>query len=292
MRKNCINIILIFTVALMLSSCQKAAVSGTANQPAVPETASPSSLIEPSPSSEVQPTTEVGKIVSPNNAEREKTFRSFISDNYNKLSEACYGGIAGIGFIDLDMDGGIEMLMFDAGASASMGVQFFDIIDDSVECVSANMKSIGDVFGGDHFTDTYVNANFFEDFRLMQSKKDGEFFFLVSSGNGMEGSVYRELIQFGSSNGSLTLTSLMFKSEEYDPNSGTVLSTECRVNGASSTLDEYTAAYNKIYSEAEDTGLDMKGAFVWENQSFTQDKDGVLAMADTAITRSHDNLPE
>lgn len=292
MRNNCMKIILIFAVVLMLCSCQKAAVSGTTNQPAVPEPDLPSSPVEPSPEPEAQPTAEVGNILSTDNTEREKTFRSFISDNYKELSEACYGGISGIGFIDLDLDGGIEMLMFDAGASASMGVQFFDIIDGNVECVSANMKSIGDAFGGNHFTETYVNANFFEDFRLMRRKTDGEFFFLVNSGNGMEGSMYRELIKFGNSSGALTLTPLIYKSEEFDPANGTVLSTECRVNGASATLSEYTAAYNKIYAEAEDTGLDMKGAFVWENQSFTQDKDGVLAMTDEAITRSRSNKTE
>ena len=39
------------------------------------------------------------------NAGRKELFRAFLSDNYKKLSDAFSGGISGIGFIDLDLDG-------------------------------------------------------------------------------------------------------------------------------------------------------------------------------------------
>lgn len=218
------------------------------------------------------------------NEERAAVFRTFLSERYAELAGALYGGIAGVGFIDLDCDGGMEMLLFDAGASASMGVQIFDIIDGEVECISANIATVGERFGGDHFTETFVNANLFEDFRLMENKQTGESFFLVSSGNGARDSSYTELIRFSADGEVLTLTGVAYRYEEYDEDSGEIKSVSYKVGGREASKEEYMALTGKIYSEAEDTGLEAKGVFAWESDAYTEGLDGLLAMADKALS--------
>ena len=218
------------------------------------------------------------------NDERAAIFRAFLTERYNELTDSLYGGIAGVGFIDLDCDGGMEMLLFDAGASASMGVQFFDIIDGEVECISANIFTVGESFGGDHFTETYVNANLFEDFRLMEDKQTGERFFLVTSGNGAIDFSYTELIKFSADSEVLTLTSITYKHEELDEESGEIKSVNYKVGDKDATEQEYIKVTEKIYLDAEDTGLEAKGVFAWESDSYVEGLEGLLAMEEKALS--------
>lgn len=218
------------------------------------------------------------------NDEREAIFRSFLTERYDELSRVLYGGIAGVGFIDLDCDGGMEMLLFDAGASASMGVQIFDIVDGEVECISANISTVGESFGGDHFTETYVNANLFEDFRLMENPQTGERFFLVTSKNGAVDFNYSEPIKVSADGEILTLASLTYKYEECDEDTGEIKSVKYKVDGIDATEKEYLAATEKIYSGVEDTGLEAKGVFAWENDAYTNGLEGLLAMTDEALS--------
>lgn len=226
---------------------------------------------------------------SEENEQRENFFRSFVDENYDSLSAACFGGIAGLGFIDLDLDGYIEMLLFDAGASASMGVQFFDVFDGKVECVSANMAPMAEAFGGNHFTNIAVNANFFDDFRLMESADKSQRFFQVVSFNGATDFSYYELIRFGSENGMLTLNSLAYIREDYDIDTGEALSAEYKLLGKACTSEEYYAALDLTAKENIDTGLEAKGVFMWDNPSYTADKTGLLAMTDEALKLSKSN---
>lgn len=216
-------------------------------------------------------------------------YRSFLNDNYEGLSEACFGGIAGIGFVDLDNDGSREMVLFDAGASASMGVQFFDIIGGRVQCVSANMQPMGEAFGGDHFTDVYVNANLMEDFRLMEDNATGERFFLVESANGNTEFSYHELIRFGSDSGALTLTALTYKYEEYNDETGETTLARYRVSGGDADEAAYTAATDKLYSDSKDVGLECRGVFMWESPDYTDGFKGFMAMAEKALELGDQN---
>lgn len=216
------------------------------------------------------------------NIARAKIFRTFLSDNYAELSDAFYEGIYGIGFIDLDKDGGIEMLLFDAGASAAMGLQFFDIIDDRVECISANMESVGAAFGGEHKSDVVVNANSFQDFRLMQDKETGELFFLVYSGNGAADFSYSELIRFTNTEGVLALTSLLYLYKEYDLESGSETGKRFKVNGTNASAAEYSSELNKLNSRMSDTGYLAKGVFLSEG-NYGSSLDGLMEMTDKAL---------
>lgn len=218
------------------------------------------------------------------NAARGALFRVFLNDNYQKLSDAFFGGISGVGFIDLDMDGGIEMLIFDAGASAAMGLQFFDIVDGAVECVSANMEAVGTAFGGAHMSSVFVNANHFEDFRLVTDKKTGEKFYIVTSGNGAADFNYSELVRFGSDKGVLTLTSLMYKYTDVDMDTGTVKAESFKLAGKDAAKADYEAAYSDFFSGVEDTGFDAQGVFLWENTQYESGLEGLLTMTDKALT--------
>ncbi len=293
MRKHFSIITIILVSLILLSSCSALPVQpDSQSSPPAGETQSPPVSDTDIDNEESSPPSSPSAGPSADNLAREAIFLDFITDNYEELSNALFGAFSGIGFIDLDMDGGIEMIIFDAGASASMGVQFFDIVEGEVQCVSASMLSVSEAFGGEHTTDLYVNANYFEDFRLMKDRVTGEMFYLVSSGNGAVDFYYRELIRFGSNDGILTLTSLVYKYEDFDEDTGDVTGANYKIGKKPATLAEYTAAYEGIYSAAEDTGLEAKGAFTWDSQSYTQDKDGVVAMAKAAAQLSRANFPE
>ena len=216
------------------------------------------------------------------NKPRFDLYISFLSDSYEELNDAFFGGITGIGFIDLDLDGGVEMLIFDTGASAAMGLQLFDIVDDKVECVSANMEAVGKAFGGDHFSSIIVNANHFYDFRLMEDKATGEKFFIVESGNGAADFSYSELIRFGKDDGVLTLESLMYQRKEYDVDTGVLVSASFKLAGKHAEKDEYDTAYKNFFDSAEELQYKAMGAFLWERESYDNGKDGLLAMAKAA----------
>lgn len=246
-----------------------------------PEPSEPPESETPSPSPEVDDTEAI------------ETFRGFLSENYQALSDACFGGISGIGFIDLDCDGSREMIIFDAGASASMGVQFFDIYNGEVECVSANMQALGDSFGGSHFTKTYVNANFFEDFRLVETVETGERFFLVESSNGSIEFNYRELIRFGRDGDDvLTLTPLFYIQEEYDLETGDTVSAFYRIDNVDASAEDYASANSAFLGSIVDLGLEAQGVFAWTSGDPAQNdgKDGLLAMAEEAIALSENNF--
>jgi len=270
-------LIIALALALLCSCADTGLFSGGSSSPSQAESASPTNItgeaVSPSPSQAPSAVDDEARF---------KLFRSFLSENYQQLSDAFYNGISGVGFIDLDIDGGVEMLVFDAGASAAMGVQFFDIVDGKVECVSANMEDVGKAFGAEHMSKVIVNANYFDDFRLMQDKASGEKFFIVQSGNGAADFSYSELVRFGNDGGVLTLESLMYKYDEYDVDSGVLVSGIRKIAGETAELDEYDAAYSSFFKGAEDLGYAAMGAFLWENSDFDAGLDGLLAMADKA----------
>lgn len=251
---------------------------------------SPSAAAPASPSPDIGAESPTPPL-SDENGEHKKLFLGFIDENYDGLSAACFGGIAGVGFIDLDLDGSVEMLFFDAGASAAMGVQFFDIIGGAVECVSANMQPMADAFGGAHLSDATVSANYFDDFRLMEDKTTGERFFQVVSANGATDFSYRELIRFGSSDEALTLSSVSYIHEDYDIDTEERIGAEFRLREAVCSEEEYLAAQAEMAANSTDTGYEAAGVFLWENSDLYADgKAGLLAMADAALKLSA-NIP-
>ena len=226
---------------------------------------------EPQPGNEPEPA---------ENVDWQGIYTDFLNDNYDKLSQLIFGGIAGVGFADLDLDGVAEMILFDSGASASMGVQFFDVIDGKVQCVSANMEDLGSEFGGDSFTKLFVNANLFEDFRLV--KNGDSAFFTVRSWNGALDFMYEEIITFGQGDETttgavLTLSSAAYRYDEYDVESGDTVTSRFERGGVGITEDEYNTIMASVQSWT-DLDLDVKGAFIWENTDYAAGQTGLMAM--------------
>lgn len=209
-------------------------------------------------------------------------YAAFVEKNYAALSESCYGAVAGVGFLDLDLDGTPELVLFDSGASASMGVQLFDIVDGAVTCVSASSVAVGQLFGGEHLSPLYVDTVYFEDFRLLQAE-DGRRWFQVLSRNGAENFYYNELIRFSSQDGVLTLESVYYKRVVTDPVAGEEVSATYTVGGASADEAAFAQAEKAALAAGEDSGYEAVGAFLWSDKTFGDGYNGLMRMIQAAV---------
>ena len=272
MKKTLALMLLVFSMLLSLCACEEHAVQ-SGETPGVPLSPIPAaSEPEVSPSPETSPSFDEKEI-----------YRSFLSENYEKLSAACFGVISGIGLIDLDMDSKLEMVLFDAGASASMGVQLFDIIDGGVECISSNMVDVAEQYGGEHLSDVQVSANYFEDFRLMRDAETGELFYQIVSFNGAVDFRFYETIRFSSRDGVLTLTPVAYCYEETNIDTDEIVFTEYKLNGSVCTAEEYNTAMEQLALCAEDTGYYAKGLFRWSEPDYNDSFEGFMLMVDAAF---------
>ena len=275
-----------FSLLLLLSACEGVpppVSSITPTAEATPE-ATLMNIPTPEPTAVTTPDSTASPTASPKQPEDWETiFRDFFSENYSKLHETCIAGITGIGFIDLDLDGSPELLIFDAGASASMGVQFFDIIGGAAECVSANIITMGEAFGGDNLSKLSVTANKFSEFRLMQDTDTSNRFFIVDSFNAALDFSYHELIRFGGSDTGLTLESVLYIHEDYNIDTGDVTSARYERNGTEISAESYDTHYNEFFGGISDTGYDAEGIFIWETPSSDGGYDWFMAMVESAI---------
>lgn len=208
-------------------------------------------------------------------------YRSFLENSFDVIAALWPDGISGIGFVDLDLDGTPEMLMFDMGASAAMGVQIFDIANGAVVCVSSVNEAAAAAFGGDYFSPVSVCAQLFEDFRLVN---DGEqTFFTVHSANGTAETFWEESIRFGrDANDVVTLQSLCRCETVNDVENNAVLEENCFVLGQPSSRDEYDTAQQAV-ADAADLGYEAFGTFQWNDMDrYDTSLEGLLVLLDDA----------
>lgn len=301
--KKCLHIFLAACLLLSLAACSQAAPQPDEPAAGVEPSAVPAGIASPAPetpsvtSEPEEPGEEPAEVPDEPEPEPVDTdcfdiYKAFLDENFDRIAELCYGGIAGVGFIDLDIDGTPEMLLFDSGASASMGVQFFDITDGdgTVECVSANMLDLGQEFGGAHYSTVYVNANYFDDFRLMCSDS-GESRFFVESGNGALDFSYSELIEFSGTDGILGLSSVLYRYDDFDIDSGETVSTHCSYLGESISAGDYESRLSGFRNTWQDAGYEAFGVFIWEEKTYSTEYDGFMAMVNAAIN-GYVPLPE
>ena len=137
------------------------------------------------------------------------SYLSFMEGSYDIFSALWPEGISGVGFVDLDLDGTPEMVVFDQGASATLGAQIFDLIDGKVYCVSSTLDSAAGAFGGTHLSTAHVCTSFFESFRL--SRTDSGWCFWVDSSNSTMETAWDEIVRFGNEDGVLTLESVCYR---------------------------------------------------------------------------------
>ncbi len=203
------------------------------------------------------------------------SYISFLDSNYDIFAALWPDGMGGAAFIDLDLDGTPEMVLFDLGASVSMGAHIFDIIDGSVECVSSALDSAQNAFGGSHWSSVGVNAGFFEAFRLCKS--DNGWCFWVDSNNGTMESTWDEIVRFDSVGGVLTPVSVCDRYLEFDMDSGLVVTERYTVAGQSTDNVGYDQA-SLAYQAGPDAGYEAKGVYVWDSGAYTADREGLTAM--------------
>ena len=211
-----------------------------------------------------------------------EAYLAFLDDNYDILAALWPDGMTGVGFIDLDLDGTPELVLFDQGASATLGAQLFDLIDGQVYCVSSVLDSAKGAFDDAYFSPVSVCTSYFEAFRL-SSTEDG-YVFWVSSSNGTMESSWDELVTFACEDGVLVPESVCSGLLEIDPETGVVVTESYAVGGESADAEAYQAAVS-AYTDAADTGYEGKGVFLWNDmQRYDTTYDGFMAMAEDAVS--------
>ena len=269
----------LFITVLMMASgllcacgATAAAPTGPAGSPAAPPTGVPTASPEPTPT----PVPETLTLPQPREDWAER-YMGFLQDNRDIFTALWPEGLSGVGFIDLDLDGTPEMVVFDQGAAAAMGAQIFDMDDAGVWCVSSVSEDAEGAFGGEYFKPVSVCASFFEAFRLSRTEDGWRFW--VNSANGTLETAWNEIVRFDRDGDILVPVSVGAQYLENDPQSGLVLSEEYTVAGEKSDKDGYEAAAN-VYLEGEDVGYEAKGLFLWNDMDgYGTGWDGFLAMA-------------
>ena len=208
-------------------------------------------------------------------------YLAFLDDNYDIMAALWPDGITGVGFIDLDLDGMPEMVLFDQGASATLGAQLFDQVDGQVYCVSSTSESASGAFDDAYFSTMTICTSFFEAFRL--SRTEDGYCFWVSSANGTMETAWDEIVCFGEGGSALTLRSVCSRWLQTDPETGVVVEERYTADGEQADENAYKAAA-AYYLDARDTGYDAKGVFLWNDmQSYDTTYEGLLAMARDAV---------
>ncbi len=209
------------------------------------------------------------------------SYLAFLDDNYDIFADLWPEGMTGVGFVDLDLDGTPEMIVFDQGASATLGAQLFDLVDGQVVCVSSTLDSDSGAFGDEYFSTVSVCTSYFEAFRLSYTTEDG-WCFWVDSANGTLESTWNEIIRFDCENGVMNPVSVCSRYLESDEETGLVVAESYTVSGQEAQAADYEAAAN-IYLYGQDSGYEASGVFLWSDNSFDTTYEGFLTLARAAI---------
>lgn len=275
--KRFIWMLLVAFLVLSLCACGPAAPKETADP------ARPAETVAPAPAETAAPVAAAEETVLPETAEGwQESYLAFLAENYDIFAALWPEGLSGVGFIDLDLDGTPEMLVFDLGASATLGVQLFDLVEGQVFCVSSGLDSAAGAFGEEHFTPLAICASYFDAFRLIETE-DGPVFW-VQSANGTLESSWDEIIRFTCQNGVLTPVSVCSRYLESNVETGEVVAENYTVAGEMSDAAGYEQAADP-YVNGSDTGYEAVGMFLWNNMKrYDTTYDGFMAMAQDAAT--------
>ena len=284
--RNILGLVLLCSLLLALGACAgQAAPSATAAETAAPstpaaETADPEASLQSVPSTPATISDLVTPTPTPETIDWAGIYTAYITDNQEQLENLAYPGFTGAGFIDLDLDGVPELVLFDTGASAAMGVWLFDIVDGTVQCISSGV-TLEDSLQGPWYSTLVINAGYFEDFMLYRSTLGDSFF--INSGNGAEDFYYRELIRFGrGDNDVLTLESVAFQYVENDLD-GNVISTRYTLSGQDADEAAYNAFMEQFQEDYVYSGYEPAGVFIWGEDQFAPENDGLLQMLQAAV---------
>ncbi len=272
--------------ALLLAAmlCALCACGGQASGSAATPVPVEEAAATPVPSATEPPAAEAESVTAlPETAEGwQDAYLTFLSDNYDIFAALWPEGLSGVGFIDLDLDGTPEMLVFDLGASATLGVQLFDLVGGQVHCVSSGLDSAAGAFGEEYFTPLAICASYFDAFRLTETEEG--YVFWVQSANGTLESAWDEIIRFESRDGVLVPVSVCSRYLESNVETGEVIAENYTVAGGTADAEGYARAAEP-YVSGTDGGYEAVGMFLWDNMKrYDTTYDGFMAMARDAAT--------
>lgn len=275
--------VLVVMLGLFLTLCACGGAEEASGSAVMPENTAVLETPEPMAAPAAEATTDEPELSLPEPAEGwQETYLTFLDDNYDIITALWPGGLAGVGFIDIDLDGTPEMLLFDFGASATMGVHLFDLVNGTVCCVSSALDSASGAFGAEYLTAVSVCASYFESFRLLRN--GGEYAFWVESANGTLESAWNEIIRFDCDDGVLTPVSVCSRYLECNVETGMVITESYSVGPEESDEAGYGEA-SAPYVYGEDMGYDGAGLFLWDNMKrYDTTYEGFMAMAQDAAT--------
>ena len=280
-------------MTVILTSGLLCACGATAerSEPAESPSAAPAVLTAvPTATAEPEPTGVPGTLTIPQAREGwAEAYLAFLDNNADIFAALWPEGLSGAGFIDLDLDGTPEMVLFDQGAAAAMGAHLFDLDDEGVWCVSSGLDSAVGAFGDKHFTPVSACAVFFESFRLSRTEEGWGFW--INSANGTLETAWNEIIRFDSRDGILTPVSVCAQYLENDPETGLVLTESYTLGGEETNKAGYEAAAS-VHLDGEDVGYEAKGLFLWNDMdAYGGGWDGFMAMARDAA-EAYTPIPE
>lgn len=209
------------------------------------------------------------------------SYLAFLDDNYDIFAALWPEGMTGVGFVDLDLDGTPEMIIFDQGASTTLGAQLFDLVEGQVVCVSSTLDSASGAFGDEYFSTVSVCTSYFEAFRLSYTTENG-WCFWVDSANGTLESTWNEVVRFDCEDGVLNPISVCSRYLESDEETGLVVAESYTVSGQEAQAADYEAAAN-IYLYGQDAGYEASGVFLWSDNSYDTTYEGFLTLAQAAV---------
>lgn len=209
-------------------------------------------------------------------------YRQWLENSFDVIAALWPEGISGIGFVDLDLDGTPELLLFDMGASAAMGVHIFDIAEGAVVCVSSVNEAAAAAFGGEYFSAVSVCAQLFEDFRLVT---DGEqTYFTVHSANGTPEFSWEEDIRFQRGRGDVLAPESLCRRETANDVENDVIAVEDYFVAGETTDEVSYSEAQRAVSEAADLGYEAGGVFLWDDmERYDTSLEGLLVMLDDAL---------
>ena len=195
----------------------------------------------------------------------------FLTDNYDDLTDD--EDIAGVGFIDLDVNGAPEMILFyDSGSSMNVSVFGLDVNGDIYPDPSR--------FDGEE----KINARLFEDFRLLEDPETGTHFFVVESSAATEDFERSELIIFTSADdGMLSPGRLLGKYRDADLVQGEDAGEIFTQSGVPITAEEYERGHRMFFSYFTDTEYEAAGTFIWEKTVYENGFTGFMEMVANSI---------
>lgn len=169
---------------------------------------------------------------------------------------------------DLNLDGTPELIMYDGGASASAGVNVFQIIDNKVQLRSGYYGKYSDTYqylNKDYLLDLsfmgWSPSDFNEDeeytFSLRRNIDTGKLMYIHFCWEAAAAFEESTLLCF-SEDALVDVYEKSYKDIVMDEGTFDIISSDYRIDGNAVSAEDYDAAYNEFLDTWQDTGYELK----------------------------------